>query len=251
MTDGLLRVTGLSRSFVSGSRRIDVLRDLELQVDAGESVAIVGDSGVGKSTLLHLLGGLDRPDAGRVVYRGRDVPWGDPRAMGRYRNQEIGFVFQFHHLLPEFTALENVEMPFRIAGRRAAARATALGLLERLGLSERVTHTPGRMSGGEQQRVAIARAVAFSPALVLADEPTGNLDPATGARVWETLSELQRELGFALLLATHNERLAAGCDRVLRLVDGRLEELAADAAAAYFRHPDARSDSQEAPPSGR
>jgi len=251
MSEALLQVTGLARSFTSGSRRIDVLSDLELQVDAGESVAIVGDSGVGKSTLLHLLGGLDRPDAGSVIYRGRDVPWGDPRAMGRYRNEEIGFVFQFHHLLPEFTALENVEMPFRIAGRLSEARETALGLLERLGLSERVDHTPGRMSGGEQQRVAIARAVAFKPALVLADEPTGNLDPATGTRVYDTLSELQRGLGFALLLATHNERLAAGCDRVLRLVDGRLEELAGDAAAAYFRYPETPGNPQETPPSGR
>jgi len=243
MSETLLEVTGLSRSFTSGSRRIEVLRGLDLRIDAGESVAVVGDSGVGKSTLLHLLGGLDRPDSGAVVYRGRDLPWDDPASMGSYRNREIGFVFQFHHLLPEFTALENVEMPFRIAGNPAGARDTALRLLDCLGIAGRVDHTPGQLSGGEQQRVAIARAVAVSPALVLADEPTGNLDPATGARVFETLRELQRERGFALLLATHNERLANGCDRVLRLVEGRLEELAADATAAYF--------SQETPPSGQ
>ena len=233
MSEPLLSATGLTRSFYGGARRIDVLCGLDLQVDASETVAIVGDSGVGKSTLLQLLGGLDRPDAGNVAFRGRSLPWDDAQAMGRYRNREIGFVFQFHHLLPEFTALENVEMPFRIGGRLAEAKQATV-LLERLGLAERLAHTPSRLSGGEQQRVAIARAVAGGPALVLADEPTGNLDPATGERVFALLHELQREHGFALLLATHNERLAAACDHVLRLVGGRLEPLGDAAAAAYF-----------------
>lgn len=233
MSEPLLVARGLARSFRSGPRRIEVLRDLDLELAAGESVAIVGDSGVGKSTLLHLLGGLDRPDAGSLTFQGADLPWGDAEAMGRYRNRQVGFVFQFHHLLPEFTALENVEMPFRI-GRRLELRAGARELLGRLGLAERTDHRPGQLSGGELQRVAIARAVAGGPTLVLADEPTGNLDPATGDRVFGLLRELQQERGFALVLATHSGRMASGCDRCLRLTDGSLSALGHDAATAFF-----------------
>jgi lipoprotein-releasing system ATP-binding protein len=240
MSEALLAAVGLSRSFQSGPRRIDVLSGLDLEITKGESVAIVGDSGVGKSTLLHLLGGLDRPDGGSLKFRGEALPWNDAQAMGHYRNRHVGFVFQFHHLLPEFTALENVEMPFRIGGHFDRKARAARGILERLGLAERMDHTPGRLSGGEQQRVAIARAVAGNPALVLADEPTGNLDPATGDRVFAVLRELQQEREFALVLATHSERMAAGCDRVLRMTAGRLQPLGGVAAATYFGHPEGR-----------
>jgi lipoprotein-releasing system ATP-binding protein len=240
MSEALLAAVGLSRSFQSGPRRIDVLSGLDLEITKGESVAIVGDSGVGKSTLLHLLGGLDRPDGGSLKFRGEALPWNDAQAMGHYRNRHVGFVFQFHHLLPEFTALENVEMPFRIGGHFDRKARAARGILERLGLAERMDHTPGRLSGGEQQRVAIARAVAGNPALVLADEPTGNLDPATGDRVFAVLRELQQEREFALVLATHSERMAAGCDRILRMTAGRLQPLGGVAAATYFGHPEGR-----------
>jgi len=238
MSEPLLIAAGVSRTFQSGPRRIEVLSGLDLEIASGESVAIVGDSGVGKSTLLHLLAGLDRPDAGTLTFRGEALPWNDATAMGRYRNRHVGFVFQFHHLLPEFTALENVEMPFRIGGRFERGGRAAREILERLGLAERIGHTPGRLSGGEQQRVAIARAVAGGPALVLADEPTGNLDPATGDRVFAVLRELQRERSFSLLLATHSERMAAGCDRILRMTEGRLRPLSGAAAATYFGHPE-------------
>ena len=238
MSEPLLAAAGISRSFRSGPRRIEVLSGLDLEIASGESVAIVGESGVGKSTLLHLLGGLDRPDVGTLMFRGEALPWNDAQAMGRYRNRHVGFVFQFHHLLPEFTALENVGMPFRIGGRFDQKARAAREILERLGLAERIDHTPGRLSGGEQQRVAIARAVAGEPALVLADEPTGNLDPATGDRVFSVLRELQRERAFTLLLATHSERMAAGCDRILRMAEGRLQPLSGAAAATYFGRPD-------------
>lgn len=241
MSERLIEASGVRRAFRSGPRRIEVLSNLDLEITAGESVAIVGDSGVGKSTLLHLLGGLDRPDEGTVRFRGESLPWSDAQAMGRYRNRQVGFVFQFHHLLPEFSALENVEMPFRIGGRYERKSRAAHDILERLGLADRIHHTPGRLSGGEQQRVAIARAVAGGPALVLADEPTGNLDPATGDRVFSVLSELQRERGFTLLLATHSERMAGGCDRILRMAEGRLQALSGAAAATYFGHPDSSS----------
>jgi lipoprotein-releasing system ATP-binding protein len=238
MSETLLLASGVSRSFRSGPRRIDVLSGLDLEVASGESIAIVGESGVGKSTLLHLLGGLDRPDSGSLAFRGQVLPWEDIQAMGRYRNQHVGFVFQFHHLLPEFSALENVEMPFRIGGSFDRKGSAAREILDRLGLADRIDHTPARLSGGEQQRVAIARAVAGRPALVLADEPTGNLDPATGDRVFTVLRELQQERGFTLLLATHSERMASGCDRILKMVGGRLEALSGAAAATYFGRPD-------------
>jgi lipoprotein-releasing system ATP-binding protein len=234
MSDPLLEVRGLCRSYRTGPRRIDVLRQLELQVAQGESVAIVGQSGVGKSTLLHLLGGLDRAESGRLLFRGRDMHAVTPRELAAYRNREIGFVFQFHYLLPEFSALENVEMPFRIGRLHQGIRERAREMLVRMGLEERLDHRPSALSGGEQQRVAIARALVASPALVLADEPTGNLDPHTGDRVFRVLTELQQERGFSLVLATHNERLARACDRVLRLEEGRLHPLGQAEARAYF-----------------
>jgi lipoprotein-releasing system ATP-binding protein len=235
MSEPLLRAEGLCKAYRSGPRTIEVLRGLDLEVDEGEAVAIVGDSGVGKSTLLHLLGGLDRPDDGRLTFRGAEVFAGDGDQLAEYRNRNVGLIFQFHHLLPEFTALENVEMPFRI-GRRGAARALARELLVRLGLEERLSHRPGALSGGEHQRVAVARALVTRPALVLADEPTGNLDPATGRRVFELLRELQQDRSFALVLASHSERLAQGCDRILRLEEGRLAPLGEAEARAYFNY---------------
>ena len=235
MSEPMLSAEGLCKSYRSGPKTIDVLRGLDLTVRPGEKLAVVGESGVGKSTLLHLLGGLDRPDGGRLLFRGDNVFAADARGLAGYRNTHVGFVFQMHHLLPEFTALENVEMPFRIARRRGDFRAEAREILSRLGLGDRVGHVPAELSGGEQQRVAIARAVAVGPALVLADEPTGNLDPQTGQEVFALLGELQRERSFALVLATHSERLAAGCDRVLRLESGALRALGESETAAYFK----------------
>jgi lipoprotein-releasing system ATP-binding protein len=203
-------------------------------VGRGDRVAIVGVSGSGKTTFLQLLGGLDDPTAGEVRVAGNSMTEANDVERGRLRNRALGFVYQFHHLLPEFTALENVEMPFRIGRRRPEERTSARKLLSRLGLAERLDHRPSELSGGEQQRVAVARAVVAEPALVLADEPTGNLDPATGRRVFELLRELQVERSFSLVLATHSARLAAGCDRVLRLVGGRLGELGAADARRHF-----------------
>jgi len=234
MSEPVLRVSGVCKSFPSGAGRIDVLRGVDLQIFEGQAVAIVGDSGVGKSTLLHILGGLDRPDSGSVVFRGSEVHGGTVRERAEYRNRHVGFVFQLHHLLPEFTALENVEMPFRIGRRTDDFSAQARRVLERLGLGDRLSHYPGALSGGEQQRVAIARAISGGPALVLADEPTGNLDPATGLEVFRLLRDLQRQGLFALVLATHNERLARGCDSLVRLEGGKLHALDEPQTRAYF-----------------
>jgi lipoprotein-releasing system ATP-binding protein len=176
MSEPLLHAREVHKSFRSGSRRIDVLRGLDLEIAEGQALAIVGDSGVGKSTLLYILGGLERPDRGNVSFRGRDVHAGNVPYRAEYRNRHVGFVFQLHHLLPEFSALENVVLPFRIGRRQEGADETARRLLTRLGLADRLTHRPGELSGGEQQRVAIGRAIAMGPSLVLADEPTGNLD---------------------------------------------------------------------------
>jgi lipoprotein-releasing system ATP-binding protein len=230
----LLAARSLSKAYLSGQRRLEVLRGLNLEVRRGEALAVVGDSGVGKSTLLHLLGGLDRPDEGELLFEGKPVFAGDAGDLADYRNRRVGFVFQFHHLLPEFDALENVEMPFRIGRRPVEERGAAREVLTRLGLGERLHHFPAALSGGEQQRVAIARAAAPAPAVVLADEPTGNLDPATGRAVFALLRELQQERRFALVVATHSERLARSCDRMLRLEEGALRPLGEAEARDYF-----------------
>ena len=218
-----LDVQGLSKSYRMRGRTLPVLRDLDLAVEAGEMVAIMGASGVGKSTLLQLLGGLDRARQGRIHAGGVELTALDDDALVAFRNRSVGFVFQLHHLLPEFSALENVEMPMRIARRPAAeARERAEALLRGVGLGDRLAHRPGMLSGGEQQRVAVARALVMRPALLLADEPTGDLDESTGAALHGLLRDMHRAHGLTSVVATHNERLAATCDRVLRLAGGRL-----------------------------
>ena len=218
-----IEATSLNKRYRVGSQDIHVLRDLDLAVEAGEMVAVMGASGVGKSTLLHLLGGLDRPDSGRVVVDGKDLGTLDADALVAFRNARVGFVFQFHHLLPEFSALENAEMPMRIARRPLGeAREVARRLLQRVGLGERLDHRPSMLSGGEQQRVAVARALVMGPALVLADEPTGDLDEATGDSLHGLFRRMHVEAGLTSVIATHNPRLAAACDRILRLEGGAL-----------------------------
>jgi lipoprotein-releasing system ATP-binding protein len=216
-------VSGLNKYYSSSSKRLHVLRDLELSVEKGEMVAIMGASGVGKSTLLHVLGGLDAIDSGQVRVGDHDIASMNDEARVAFRNRHIGFVFQFHHLLPEFTAIENAMMPLRIARVSvAAARPTAEALLTRVGLSDRLDHRPGMLSGGEQQRVAVSRALVMQPSLLLADEPTGDLDEATADSLHELLRSMHSEFGLTAIIATHNPRLAAQCDRVLRLEGGRL-----------------------------
>jgi lipoprotein-releasing system ATP-binding protein len=218
-----LDVSGLNKSYTVGDRRLHVLRDLELSVTEGEMVAVVGASGVGKSTLLHVLGGLDRPDAGQIRVADTDLRALDDGALVQFRNRNVGFVFQFHHLLPEFDAAENVEMPMRIARRPLGeARQRATELLTRVGLAERLAHRPSMLSGGEQQRVAVARALVMGPALLLADEPTGDLDEQTADALHDLLREMHRERRLTSIIATHNPRLAAACDRVLRMEHGQL-----------------------------
>jgi lipoprotein-releasing system ATP-binding protein len=218
-----IQVSGLSKSYAVGGTRLTVLKDLDLSLERGEMVAIVGASGVGKSTLLHVIGGLDAPDAGSVHIDQVELGRLSDEAVVAFRNQHVGFVFQFHHLLPEFSAVENAEMPLRIARKTAAeCRERATGLLERVGLAERLQHRPGMLSGGEQQRVAIARALVMRPTLLLADEPTGDLDEHTAENLHDLLKEMHREHGLTSVIATHNPKLAAACDRVLRLEDGRL-----------------------------
>ena len=218
-----LEVIRLTKSYPVARGSLAVLRDLDLAVDAGEMVAVVGTSGVGKSTLMHVVGGLDRVDGGRIVVGGTDVTGLPDAELVRFRNRHVGFVFQFHHLLPEFSALENAAMPMRIAGLPPAeAEARARDVLEQVGLEERLDHRPGMLSGGEQQRVAVARALMMRPSLLLADEPTGDLDEPTAERLHELLREMHRLHDLTSLIATHNLRLAAACDRVLRLEDGRL-----------------------------
>jgi lipoprotein-releasing system ATP-binding protein len=218
-----LEATGLVKTYRGGRETIHVLRGLDLTVERGEMVAIMGASGVGKSTLLHLLGGLDKADAGSVRIGPVELGTLPDQAVVAFRNGHVGFVFQFHHLLPEFSALENAEMPLRI-GRRPLpeARARAETMLRRVGLGERLEHRPGMLSGGEQQRVAVARALVMGPDVLLADEPTGDLDEHTAQALHELLREIHIERGITSLIATHNPRLAAACDRVLRLEDGRL-----------------------------
>jgi len=218
-----LTVTDLRKSYLVGRTRLHVLRGLSLEVQAGEMVAVVGASGVGKSTLLHLLGGLDRLDGGAIRIGDVSLQGLSAAEVVAYRNRHVGFVFQFHHLLPEFDAVENTAMPLRIGrvpGPDARARATEL--LNRVGLEGRLTHRPGMMSGGEQQRVAIARALVTRPSLLLADEPTGDLDEQTADGLHQLLRDMHREHGLTSVIATHNLRLASVCDRVLRLADGVL-----------------------------
>jgi lipoprotein-releasing system ATP-binding protein len=229
---GYVHVSDLRKGFVVGSQQLDVLRGLSLDVQQGEMVAIVGASGVGKSTLLHLLGGLDRADGGDVEVGGRALSSLSDKEMVEFRNRNVGFVFQFHHLLPEFDAIENAGMPMRIARAPALeVAAQAEALLRRVGLGERLTHRPGMLSGGEQQRVAVARALVMRPSLLLADEPTGDLDEATAESLHRLIREMHAEYGLTSVIATHNSRLAAACDRVLRLRDGRLEATSAPETA--------------------
>ena len=219
----LLDARGIVKSYLVGGHRLTVLHDLDLQVEAGEMVAIVGASGVGKSTLLHILGGLDRADRGTVAIAGADLTTMADADLVALRNHRIGFVFQFHHLLPEFSALENAEMPMRIARLPLGeARPRAEELLRRVGLGERLTHRPGMLSGGEQQRVAVARALVMKPAVLLADEPTGDLDEQSADSLHALLREMHQAYGLTSIIATHNPRLAAACDRTLRLEAGRL-----------------------------
>lgn len=219
----LVSVKGLNKTYAVGSQRIHVLRGLDLEVQTGEMLAIVGASGVGKSTLLHLLGALDRADAGAVRVSDRELTAMSDSAVVEFRNRHVGFVFQFHHLLPEFDATENVEMPMRVARvARGESRRRAEALLSRVGLGDRLAHRPGMLSGGEQQRVAVARALVMQPALLLADEPTGDLDENTADALHTLLRDMHAEHGLTSVIATHNPRLAAACDRVLRLEQGTL-----------------------------
>jgi lipoprotein-releasing system ATP-binding protein len=218
-----LEARGLEKRYVVGGTTLNVLRDLDLTVEAGEMVAIMGASGVGKSTLLHILGGLDRANQGDVTVADTNLTSLPDADVVAFRNRHVGFVFQFHHLLPEFSAVENVEMPMRIARIPVAeARPRAEELLQRVGLAERTSHRPGMLSGGEQQRVAVARALIMRPALLLADEPTGDLDEKTAESLHHLLRDMHRAYGLTSVIATHNPRLAEACDRVLRLEGGRL-----------------------------
>ena len=223
MSEPVLSIRSLERTYVTGAGALTVLRGVDLDVMPGEIVGLTGPSGSGKSSLLHAAGLLEHPDAGRITILGADCTDLSERERTRVRLSEIGFVYQFHHLLPEFSAADNVALPMMIAGvGRKAALSRARDLLGELGLSARTDHQPAQLSGGEQQRVAIARALANAPRLLLADEPTGNLDPATSATVFESLSALARNQGVACLVATHNVELASRMDRVLALRDGRL-----------------------------
>lgn len=226
MTDNanvVLRCNGVVRRFTEGGTVLEVLSGIDFTVHAGESLAIIGASGSGKTTLLQIMGGLDEPSEGSVSVGGQALADTDEASRGELRNKYLGFVYQFHHLLPEFTAAENVAMPLMIRGdRRADALKEASALLERVGLGERLRHKPGELSGGERQRAAVARALVTRPALVLADEPTGNLDAGNGAQVLELMLELKRELGTALVIVTHDLSIARQLDRTLVLEQGRL-----------------------------
>lgn len=225
MSDALVEVTGLTKRFATADGELEVLRDVDFRLEEGARVAIVGQSGVGKSTFLHVLGALDPPTAGSVRFRGEDVFAKSPDELARFRNVSLGFVFQFHHLLPEFSALENVMMPGLLRGLEfAEMRERAAAILGEVGLAARLEHRTGKLSGGERQRVAVARALVLDPALVLADEPTGNLDPGTGERISELLLEMNETRGMALVVVTHNERLAERLGRIAVLHRGGLQE---------------------------
>ena len=221
-----IHIKQLKKTYFGPQDQVEVLRDLNLTVAKGETVAVVGASGVGKSTLLHILGALDRPTSGRVMVGGRDVFQMDETALAAFRNRHVGFVFQFHHLLPEFSALENVMMPALIARQdRAQAQKRAMELLDEVEVAHRSTHRVGQLSGGEAQRVAVARALILGPSLLLADEPTGNLDERTGELVHQLLVRLNQSHGLTTLVATHNERLAGALGRRVRLADGKAYSL--------------------------
>lgn len=232
MSEPVIACAGLGKSYAEGSGRLEILRDVSLTVARSETVAILGASGCGKSTLLHLLGGLDAPSSGSISIAGQDISRLKAAALGRLRNEMLGFVYQAHHLLPEFTAVENVAMPLLIAGAApSGASRVAAQLLERVGLGARLAHRPGELSGGERQRIAVARALANKPLCVLADEPTGNLDPVNAAGVFDLLLEINREMGTALVLVTHDPALGSRLDRQLTIEAGRLGPLTAASGA--------------------
>jgi lipoprotein-releasing system ATP-binding protein len=225
MSETLIQVQRLTKSFGNGSKRVDVLKEINLDISKGERAAIVGASGVGKTTLLHILGTLDRPTSGKVFYERKDIFKLNEKELALFRNRGIGFVFQFHHLLPEFTALENTMMPCLIQGMtKQEASLKAEEILTLVGLKERLSHKPGELSGGEQQRVAVARALVLEPKVLLADEPTGNLDTKTGESVFQLLLELNRTKGVTLIIVTHNLTLAGLLPRQIRMVDGKALE---------------------------
>jgi lipoprotein-releasing system ATP-binding protein len=224
MSSLLLEVVDLCKSFRTGDRTVDVLSGISLQIREGETIALLGASGAGKSTLMHIMGALDRPTSGTVRYCGEDLFRKSEGQLATFRNSAIGFVFQFHHLLPEFSALENVMMPALINGiSRKDAMSRAVALLDEVGLRERVSHKPGELSGGEQQRVAVARALVMGPKLLLADEPTGNLDMKTSESIHQLFTELHENRGLTVLVVTHNEKLAARTGRQIRLQDGKIQ----------------------------
>jgi len=226
MNDSVIRCENVRRHFVQGRVRLDVLQGVDLEIASGEQVAIVGASGVGKSTLLQIMGGLDDPSDGRVVVAGHDLSQASEQARGRIRNRHLGFIYQFHHLLPEFSAVENVALPLMIGGSSAAdARRAAAELLGRVGLAERLEHKPGELSGGERQRAAVARALIHRPDCVLADEPTGNLDEATARSVYELMLSLNQEFGTSFVVVTHDTGLARRMDRRFEMTRGTLRQV--------------------------
>lgn len=223
MSNTILACEAVCKNYYDGQLNVQVLDNLTLQVDKGQSIGIVGASGSGKSTLLHILGGLDKPTSGRVSLMGQDLSQLSQKQLSGLRNRHLGFVYQFHHLLPEFSALENVMMPLLIGKRpKEQARERALLMLEKVGLKDRVLHRPGELSGGERQRAAIARALVTDPACLLADEPTGNLDRKNALNILDMMMELKQELGTALVVVTHDDEMAARFDRVLNMTDGAL-----------------------------